>query len=171
MQASNPCFNPYNIRDKCPQPTDQLTDVNPPYFDRQDVKKAINAPLDITWAECGGGSFVNGNEEADGVGSVVLPAVIEKTSNVTIAEGNMDALLPPNGNLLGIQNMTWGGKLGFQTVPREPFYVPTVNDGTGDGDNYYGAPCPAPAGVLGTAHHERGLWYGVTAISGHEGPE
>lgn len=83
----------------------------------------------------------------------------------------MEALLPPNGNLLGIQNMTWGGKLGFQAVPREPFYVPTVINGNADDGNYYGAPYPAPAGVLGTAHHERGLWYVVTAISGHEGPE
>lgn len=170
-QVSNPCFNPYNIRDKCPQPTDQLNGVNTPCFDRQDVKKAINAPLDITWAECGGGSSVNGNDESDGVGSIILPRVIDKISNVIIAGGNMDVLLPPNGNLLGIQNMTWSGKLGFQTVPREPLYVPRVDDGTGNGDTYYGALYPAPAGVLGTARHERGLWYVVAAISGHEGPE
>lgn len=45
-------------------------------------------------------------------------------------------------NRLAIQNMTWGGKQGFQTKPVEPFIVPYDDQGT-----------------MGIVHTERKLTY------------
>lgn len=171
----NPCFNIYNIRDECPQLPD-ITNGNPSWLNREDVKKAIHAPMDVKWSSCGGNAFVDG-DNSDPASVRVLPHVIEATNNVIIAEGNMDAVLPPNGNLVGIQNMTWNGKMGFQSAPRDPFYVPYYGVKIGRDElgrpvpKGYGAEVIAGYGVMGTAHYERGLWYVVTQSAGHEGPQ
>ena len=53
-----------------------------------------------------------------------LPKVIDMTENVIIGHGAYDYILLLNGTLATIQNMTWGGKQGFQEKPSTPFYVP-----------------------------------------------
>ncbi|KAK7972496.1 hypothetical protein PG988_006630 [Apiospora saccharicola] len=82
-----------------------------------------------------------------------------------------DMILIANGTLLTIQNMTWGGKLGFQSAPMEPFYVPYHSMSVADAD--IKAPdvlkdpnmdptrlaTLAAAGVLGITHTERGLTF------------
>lgn len=68
-----------------------------------------------------------------------------------------------NGTLLQIQNMTWGGLQGFQSVPTDPFYVPyhhDVSDST-----------LAGAGVFGTTITERGLTFVGVDLSGHMVPQ
>ena len=72
-------------------------------------------------------------------------------------------ILIANGTLLAIQNMTWGGKLGFQSPPVEPFFVP-----------YHAEPSLATlgaSGVMGTAHTERGLTYVGVDLCGHMVPQ
>lgn len=166
----NPCFNIYNIPDHCPPLYDSLGDE--PYFDREDVKKAINAPTDIKWSQCVRGSFVGG-DHSDPPAKYELPNVIEKTNNVMLVQGAMDYILPLSGVLLGLQNMTWNGQMGLHTRPQDPFYVPLYGYDiyAYPIPKYYGQNLPAGCGVMGTSHHERGLTLVVTQLSGHEGPE
>lgn len=159
------------------------------YFNRSDVKAALHAPLFVDWAECaalpvfvGGspidkGALYNGGPEGEGDESSdpiqkVLPQVIEETNRVLVSNGDLDMIIITNGTLLSIQNMTWGGKLGFQRRPSTPINIHTSdlvynhvfadNGETGiDG----------PQGVMGVQHYERGLMWAETFLSGHMQPE
>lgn len=165
-RLDNPCFNVYNIQDHCPQLSDPLGEN--PYFDRPDVKKAIHAP-ETKWTLCVNTAFVN-NDDSEPPSKRELPNVIDKTKNVMLVQGGTDFILPPNGVLLAVQNMTWGGQMGFQSRPSDPFYVPRWGFGERKG-NYYGSGLPDRAGVVGTTHTERGLTVVITGLSGHEGPQ
>lgn len=59
--------------------------------------------------------------------------------------------------------MTWGGAQGFQTAPKDPFYVPYHDEAS--------LSTLAAAGVMGTTHTERGLTYVSIALSGHMVPQ
>lgn len=59
--------------------------------------------------------------------------------------------------------MTWGGAQGFQTVPKDPFYVPYHDE--------VSLSTIAASGVMGTTHTERGLTYVGIALSGHMVPQ
>ncbi|KAG6020430.1 hypothetical protein E4U41_002839 [Claviceps citrina] len=163
----NPCFNVYNILSHCPAVYDPLGDK--PYFDRADVKKAIHAPLNVGWSECVDNPFVKG-DQSQPPAYYELPNVIDKIKNVMYVQGGADFLLPPNGVLLAVQNMTWGGQMGFQSRPTDPFYVPRWGYGSRKG-NYYGSDLPEKSGVVGTTHTERGFTVVVTNLAGHEGPQ
>lgn len=99
----NPCFNVYEIGLQCPLLSDPLgypTDLVysspglPVYFNRTDVKKAMHAPMNVTWSECASqGVFVadggSGGPEQYGDTSPdpiqgVLPRVIEATNRVLV---------------------------------------------------------------------------------------
>ncbi|KAH8897494.1 serine carboxypeptidase 1 [Thozetella sp. PMI_491] len=167
----NPCFDVYQVATTCPLLWDVLGfpgsfDYLPAgasiYFDREDVKKAINAPVDKEWAECSGPVFVGGDKSLPSA-NTVLSGVIDRTQNVVIGHGELDMILIANGTLLAIQNMTFGGKLGFQRRPVEPFYVPY---------HHAGADATlAGAGVFGTTHTERGLTYVGINLAGHMVPQ
>lgn len=45
--------------------------------------------------------------------------MIEYTNNVIIGVGGLDALIPTNGTLMALQNVTWHGKQGLQKWPDE----------------------------------------------------
>ncbi|KAK3361084.1 serine carboxypeptidase [Lasiosphaeria ovina] len=169
----NPCFSVYEIADRCPLVFDPLgfsvgTDYmpvgsGPVYFDRADVKAAIHALPNQTWEFCASQPvFVNGTDDSVNAGpgsQPVIPHVVDRTQNVLIGHGSQDFVLIADGTLLAIQNMTWGGQLGFQERPAGPLYVPYhVNDNF---ETITGA------GVIGTAHTERGLTYFGVAPSGH----
>ncbi|KAI1821532.1 Alpha/Beta hydrolase protein [Xylaria intraflava] len=182
----NPCFNVYQVATTCPLLWDVLgfpgslgyspAGSGPVYFDREDVKRAIHADVKHTWEECSSTSvFVNGRDNSDPSTWRVLPHVIDATQNVIIGHGSLDMILLPNGTLLSIQNMTWGGQLGFQSPPVEPLFVPYHKDSTAD--DIYRETNPttlstlAAAGVLGSAHTERGLTYTGVDLSGHMIPQ
>lgn len=172
-QAVNPCFSPYTITSLCPMKYDPLGFADgtgyvpegsgPVYFNRQDVKAAIHAPLDKEWVFCTNDPvFVNGTDTSvvDGPGSQpVIPNVIDRTQNVILGHGSQDFVLIADGTLLSIQNMTWGGQLGFQSRPSEPLFIPYHSN-----DDLATA---AGAGVMGTAHRERGLTYLAVGPAGH----
>ena len=169
----NACISNYNILNHCPYPDDKIK-VQYPYWDRKDVKKAINAPEHVTWALCEDTAYTTpskdfpfGRDMSLSPDHKQLPHVIEATQNVIIAHGALDIALPMNGVLLGIQNMTWGGKQGFQKAPSDPFYVPHYDDGS---ESQYASNLPASSGVLGTVHTERGLTFVATQLAGHAGP-
>ncbi|KAK4203791.1 carboxypeptidase [Triangularia verruculosa] len=174
----NPCFDSYYITETCPRISDVLAALGGPasnapggkvYFNRDDVKAAIHAPQNISWSLCPSDNdpsiFVNYTDTSDPSTVYTLPKVIDKTQNVIISHGMQDMVIPANGSLLAIQNMTWGGKLGFQNKPTEPFYVPFTN-AVGEDDTWLGG-----WGVVGGLVSERGLtWVGVNQ-AGHMVPE
>lgn len=185
--APNPCFNVYEVGPQCALLSDPLgypTDLQysylglPVYFNRSDVKKAMHAPEDVEWLECNGPVFVGdggpqdeGDLSADPIQSV-LPRVIEATNRVLVSNADLDMEIITNGTLMAIQNMTWGGKLGFQTAPSTPIVI-TLPDlqyqalfetqGFGNIDN--------PQGTMGKQHFERGLMWAETYLSGHMQPQ
>jgi carboxypeptidase D len=170
----NPCFDIYQVATTCPVlwdvlgfpgSFDYLPDGASIYFNRTDVKKAINAP-DINWMECTNINVFVGQGDLSppsGTPGGPLASVIERSKRTIISHAALDMVLIANGTMLMIQNMTWGGKQGFQTKPIEPFYVPyhdNLNPSTFAG-----------SGVFGTTHTERGLtWIGVD-LSGHMVPQ
>jgi carboxypeptidase D len=185
--APNPCFNVYQVSGSCPLLSDPLgypTDLQlsppglPVYFNRSDVKKAMHAPENVEWLECKGPVFVGdggpqdeGDLSPDPIQSV-LPRVIEATNRVLVANGALDMEIITNGTMLAIQNMTWGGKLGFQSAPSTPIVItlPDIqyqalfeSQGFGDIDN--------PQGTMGVQHYERGLMWAETYLSGHMQPQ
>ncbi|KAF8577181.1 alpha/beta-hydrolase [Ramaria rubella] len=157
----NPAFNIYRIFDTFPILWDVLgfpgsfpnVQLSPLFFDREDVKKAIHAPVDVDWVECS-----NINVFPHGDGSLpsalsVLPNVIEKSNRSVIVHGLADFILIAEGTRIVLQNMTWNGKQGFQTpIQNDSFLVDGV-------------------GALGQMHQERGLTYFEVQLSGHMVPQ
>ncbi|OSX60724.1 hypothetical protein POSPLADRAFT_1148075 [Postia placenta MAD-698-R-SB12] len=157
----NPAFDIYRIFDTWPILWDPLgfpgsfpqTQVSPLYFNRDDVKAHIHAPLDVDWTECS-----NVNVFPDGDASLppvftVLPSVIERSERAVIVHGLADFILIAEGTRIAIQNMTWNGMQGFQTpIQTDSFIVDGV-------------------GALGTTHTERGLTYFEVELSGHMIPQ
>lgn len=142
--STNPCFSVYTITQLCPIKYDPLgladgtfyvpEGAGPVYFNRADVKAAINAPADKEWEFCTAEAvFIDGRDTSvvGGPGSQpVLPGVIDRTQNVILGHGSQDFVLISDGTLLTIQNLTFGGAMGFQERPVAPLYVPYhVNDG------------------------------------------
>ncbi|KAH8785603.1 Alpha/Beta hydrolase protein [Diaporthe sp. PMI_573] len=172
VSAVNPCFDIYAVQTTCPLLWDVLgfpgsfgyqPEGASIYFNRTDVQEAINAPK-MVWEECASGDvFVDGGDSSLPSSITVLPGVIERTQNVIIGHGVLDMVLIANGTLLAIQNMTWGGAQGFQTAPKDPFYVPYHDE--------VSLSTLAAAGVMGTTHTERGLTYVSIALSGHMVPQ
>lgn len=81
---------------------------------------------------------------------------------------NPDFVIISNGTLLAIQNMTWGGELGFQTAPNATFTVEmedllyVENFAAAGLVGWDGA-----QGRMGTYHYERGLMFVETMQAGH----
>ncbi|KAM0226866.1 hypothetical protein ACHAPO_012020 [Fusarium lateritium] len=176
----NPCFNIYHITDTCPTTYSQLGIVNsgdysPPgaevYFNRTDVKKALHAPVDSTWYQCTRNNvFGFGNPNSTRSDTSLAPAqngvlkrVIEHTNNTIIGVGRLDFILPPNGTLFALQNVTWNGKQGYQKYPQDKqFYVPFHPE--------YNGGRLSEAGIVGQWGYERGLTYYEVQLAGHELP-
>jgi len=153
----NPAFNVYRIFDQYPLVWDVLgfpeATESPIYFDRQDVKKAIHAPLNQTWVECANiDVFPNGDASLPPA-FTVLPGVIEQSVRSVIMHGLGDYVLIAEGARLVLQNMTWGGKQGFQKAPAPDSFI--VED----------------MGAMGTVQIERKLGYFEVVLSGHMLPQ
>ncbi|QDS70031.1 hypothetical protein FKW77_003833 [Venturia effusa] len=156
--AKNRCFDIYMINKTCPRGLEVMkpSESKPSYFDRADVKAALNVPASSTWALCSeegafvgsGGPYKNGDFSADPI-QAILPKVVEATKRVLVANGNYDMIILTNGTLLAIQNMTWGGSLGFQNAPATPIDIPGRS---------------SPAGIQ---HYERGLMWSEGFKTGH----
>ncbi|EIW62227.1 alpha/beta-hydrolase [Trametes versicolor FP-101664 SS1] len=160
--AINPAFNIYRIFDTWPILWDVLgfpgtfsQTQSPLYFDREEVKRAIHAPVNVTWGECSDiDVFVGGaGDQSLPPAFTVLPSVIEKSERAVIVHGLADFILIAEGTRIVIQNMTWNGKQGFHTPIKDDSFIV---DGMG---------------ALGTTHTERGLTYFEVALSGHMVPQ
>jgi carboxypeptidase D len=158
----NPCFNVYHITDYCPL----LYNPEVPYFNRLDVQAAINAPVGTVWQQCTDVQVFppNGDQSLGPAQDGVLQRVIEYTNNAIIGVGGLDYILPINGTLLALQNMTWNGKQGFQSYPGDrevfvPYHVET-NQGS-----------LAASGFVGKWSFERGLTFYQVYYAGHQQPQ
>lgn len=188
-QNPNPCFNLYEVNQMCPLLWDVLAFptslVYQPagasvYFDRPDVKRAMHAPLNVTWSTCSNEAvYVGGNAGPQQEGDVsanptdyVLPKVIEATNRVLIGNGDFDMVIMTNGTLLAIQNMTWNGHLGFQSAPSAPINIHIPDLMYADVYAHNGMQgYDGPQGVMGIQHYERGLMWAQTFQSGHMQPQ
>jgi carboxypeptidase D len=169
VMYTNPCFDVYAIATTCPVLWDVLGfpgsfEYIPEgafiYFNRTDVQKAINAPIQ-EWAECSNG--VLDEDTSPSSSFEALPYVIDRLQRTVIVHGELDFILLGNGTLLTIQNMTWGGVQGFQEAPSDEFFVPyheEVSDGT-----------LSASGVMGVTHTERKLTWVEQRLSGHMVPQ
>ena len=76
---------------------------SPIYFDREDVKKAIHAPVDKTWLECTDiNVFPNGDDSLPPT-FTVLPNVIEQSVRSVIMHGLGDYVLIAEGARIALQ--------------------------------------------------------------------
>ncbi|KAL1679239.1 Alpha/Beta hydrolase protein [Schizophyllum commune] len=157
----NPAFDIYRIFDTYPILWDVLgfpgsfpqEQTSPVYFDREDVKAAIHAPTNFTWAECSNVDVFPQGDSSLPSAFTVLPNVIESSERAVIAHGLADYILIAEGARLVLHNMTWNGAQGFQTpIADDSFVVEGM-------------------GPLGNAHTERGLTYVEIALSGHMIPQ
>jgi carboxypeptidase D len=169
----NPCFSPYSIFHRCPLLYDPLgfsdgydyipAGSGPVYLDRPDVKAAIHAPPNQTWVFCSNTPvFVNGTDNSllgGPASQPVLPNVIDRTQNVIIGHGSQDFVLLVNGTLMMIQNLTFGGQLGFQTQPTTPLFIPYQSNNNPES--------MAGGGIAGIVHTERGLTFLEVDLAGH----
>lgn len=178
----NPCFDLYHITATCPTEAGYLGIVNPGdyeapgsqvYFNRTDVKMAINAPLDSNWMQCTDKNVFNygyvnnytiGDTSGSPAQSGVLQRVIEYTNNTIVGSGNLDMILPTNGTIMVLQNLTWNGMQGFQSDPQQgdDFYVPYHPE--------YNGGRLSGAGYVGKYAEERGLLFYTVQLAGHEVP-
>lgn len=91
----------------------------------------------------------------------MLGRVIDSLNNTFIGVGDLDFLLPTNGTLLALQNVTWGGKRGFEARPdRRELFVPYHDDEGNEG-------APSAAGEVGRWGVERGLVFYNVWLAGH----
>ncbi|KAH0547545.1 hypothetical protein FGG08_000270 [Glutinoglossum americanum] len=166
--VANPCFNIYNIATMCPLLWDVLGFPGslaylPPgakiYFNRKDVKQAIHAPLSVQWAECTDNPVFNPADTSPPSSVSVLPSVIERSKRTIISQGMLDMRIITNGTLLAIQNMTWHGMMGFQSEPKDGFFVPYHPRGP--------LGTMAGAGIMGVTHTERNLTWVTVQLAGH----
>ncbi|KAF2099925.1 serine carboxypeptidase [Rhizodiscina lignyota] len=158
----NPCFNVYHITDYCPL----LYNPEVPYFNRRDVQAAINAPVGTVWQQCTNVNVFppNGDQSLGPAQDGVLQRVIEYTKNAIIGVGLLDYILPLNGTLLVIQNMTWHGEQGFQSYPGDrQLFVPYHKE--------YNQGSLAASGYVGKWGSERGLTFYQTYYAGHQQPQ
>jgi carboxypeptidase D len=167
---TNPCFDVYQVATTCPLLWDVLGFPGsfgylPPgetvYFNRTEVQKAINAPIQ-EWDECSNKPVLATDTSAQ-VTWGVLPRVIDALERTIVAHGELDFILLANGTLMSIQNMTFGGMQGFQSEPSDDFFVPY--------HDAYSQESLSAAGVMGVTHTERKLTWVQQALSGHMVPQ
>lgn len=167
----NPCWDVYQVATTCPLLWDvlgfpgsfgYLPDGATIYFNRTEVQKAINAPVQ-EWEECSSGVLDTDTSPPSGLS--ILPRVIEKNKKTIIGHGILDFILLVNGTITTIQNMTWNGAQGFSVGPSDwqDFYVPYHSELSDSS--------LAGAGVFGQWHTERGLTFTTVDLSGHMIPQ
>lgn len=168
----NPCFNIYHILDYCPtlhSAINVFDDADPDrgaFFNLTEVQDAIHAPH-ISWMECSGPVYAgDGIDLAPAVGYEVLPRVFDGVPLNIVANGALDMLIPSVGTLFALQNISWGGGVGFDAKPNQTFVVPESTVSFGGGYEIY----LGPAGEMGTWGYERGVVFVDVQGAGHELP-
>lgn len=170
----NPCFDVYHITQTCPYGYSPLNEFVPPddpnadptpFFNRSEVKAAMHAPPDVSWSECSP-NFVfagAGRDTSPPSGTTVLPTVFDKLPLNLVVHGQLDMLIPSNGTLFSLQNITWLDKQGFSEFPANKLVVPGFDLG-----GYVNA---GATGESGTWVYERNVAFVEVAGAGHAVPQ
>ena len=77
-----------------------------------------------------------------------------------------------NATVLAIQNMTWNGKMGFQSAPSKLINIELPDlqwSATFKSSGFDGL--DRHQGIMGKQHYERGLMFAETYLSGHMEPQ
>lgn len=138
-RKANPCFSPFYIANEAPCPLDgagldPVTEVGHKdnYFNKNPkVKELIHAD-NVTYLECSKKHpfKIMKHSQTEFPINKVLPSVIEKNKRTVIQHGTYDYVMLAKGSELAIQNMTWGGKQGFQHKPNKTLIVDGKSAGT-----------------------------------------
>lgn len=92
---------PYSFSNLISRGSFEQIQVSPVYFDREDVKRAIHAPENVTWSECSNiDVFLHNNDESLPSGLTVLPKIIEKSERSVIVHGLADYILIAEGSVV-----------------------------------------------------------------------
>ncbi|KAJ7643630.1 carboxypeptidase [Roridomyces roridus] len=180
----NPCFNIYHMTDYCPFLWDQLGfpslgDGPNNYFNRTDVQTALNVNPHVDYAVCGDPTLGLHPDQSPPSSFTVLAGVVERTNNVIVGNGNLDALILTNGTLATLNNMTWNGAQGFSSspftdkffVPYNPTIGPAINGTFEQNAPSISVGLVAGGGYYGTTHTERGLTFVTVDHAGHQIPQ
>lgn len=126
----NPAFNIYRIFDTWPILWDVLgfpgsffQQQSPIYFDRPEVKAAIHAPPNVTWAECSNINVFPRGDASLPPALTVLPNTIEKSKRAVVVHGLADFILIAEGTRIVLQNMTCKALFPFSRSIVEPLRV------------------------------------------------
>ncbi|KAH7014580.1 carboxypeptidase cpdS [Microdochium trichocladiopsis] len=168
MWDVSPCFDYYRITSACPYLSNVISsagggDSRGAWFNRTEVQRAINAPLQ-EWKSCRDGPLDELDTSAPSAWEV-YPRVIERSRRSVLVNGALDFVIPEIGTRLVVQNMTWGGAQGFQSEPEDKFYVPYE-----DGFTFVAEPLSG-YGEMGITHSERGLTWVKQWGAGHMAPQ
>lgn len=71
--------------------------TSPVYFDREDVKRAIHAPLHVKWSECSEEDVFPHGDRSLPPAFTVLPSAIERSERAVIVHGLADYVLISEG--------------------------------------------------------------------------
>lgn len=147
-------FNVYNV-DELDYSTTYYDGAWKAYLGRADVQAAIHAPPGATFVACSDTiqKTLNTIETRQVPAAYdVIPRLLAQGVRVHISSGTLDYILPHLGNEVIIQNMTWGGAMGFKRAPTEP-----LRDHLGR--------------RVGSGREERGLSYYKFDGAGHRVPQ
>lgn len=138
-KKANPCFSPFYVISTAPCPLNPLGQnittektYKDNYFNlNPSVKPLIHAD-NVTYVQCSQAKGFEAMQKSKTEFPLhtVLPSVIEKSNRTVILHGMLDYVMLPNGSALAIQNMTWGGKQGFQRPPVQRVMVDGEEAGT-----------------------------------------
>jgi len=176
---TNACFDIYHITGTCPYLNSQAgpeftSGISQrgaeTYFNRTDVKMALHADPNVNWLQCSDiNVFGNGNDSSFANDASLPPAkngvlkrVVEALNNTIIGSGDLDMVLPTNGTLFALQNMTWNGGQGFSKYPSNPLVIPAYIEST-----------PFSVGgdtTQGYWTKERGVTFYSVRLAGHQVP-
>lgn len=153
LTAANECFNFYDIREKCPSPFSPLVSKDNFINTTPGLKSALHVNESDTWAACTRYKFIFPHEYDPTPPSFEdgsMERVMAKSDRVVMFAGQDDYKIIASGTQLGLQvsgmqsdqcvrasalvaessiflqNLTWGGKQGFQ----EPLTKQLISNGT-----------------------------------------
>lgn len=156
LRKNNPCTSPYYILNKAcsvdalgMNATVEKSSATNYFNNMTGVKEFIHAPTNVSWMQCASDKPFKTMKNAKTGYPVpeVLSRVIEKSNRTMVGHGTYDFVVLYNGTALALQNMTWHGKQGFQSPPKQKLLT------NGQEEGYY--------------QTERGLTFFVLEKAGH----
>lgn len=97
---------------------------------------------------------------------------VDITDQDCSANGDLDFDIITNATVLAMPNMTWNGKMGFQSAPSKVIDISLPDleyEATFKSNGFW--PLDVHQGIMAKQHYERGLMFAETYLSGHMEPQ